>query len=111
MFLRQLPMTWDETRILKSDIGHYITTARRSGDRWFIASATDEQARTLELKLDFLESGESYSATLFEDGPEAHFQKNREAYKIRQLNVAHDSVIKAVMAPGGGHCVILKKQG
>lgn len=106
-FLRRLPMTWDETRILNSDIGHYITTARRSGSQWFVGSATDEQARTLELKLDFLPPGVTYLATLYEDAPNAHFQQNREAYRIRQLQVTRTSVIQAVMAPGGGHCVLI----
>jgi hypothetical protein len=52
--LASLPMTWDETRILNSSIGEYITTARRSGDAWLIASASDERGHTLPITLDFL---------------------------------------------------------
>ncbi len=69
-FLRRLPMTWDETRILHGSIGEYITTARRSGDRWFVASATNEAERSLDVMLDFLEPEVSYAATLYEDAPD-----------------------------------------
>jgi len=106
-FLSQLPGTWDETRILHSAIGEYITTARRSKDTWFIASATNEQARTLPIALDFLEPGRAYSATLYEDAPDAHFQTNREAYQVRKMQVTRDTTINARMAPGGGHSMIL----
>ncbi|MCP4450435.1 MAG: hypothetical protein GY809_03165 [Planctomycetes bacterium] len=72
-FQSQLPGTWDETRILHSAIGKYITTARRAKGTWFIASATNEQARTLPVKLDFLEPGVTYSATGYEDAADPHF--------------------------------------
>ena len=109
-FLSQLPGTWNETRILHSAIGEYITTARRSGKTWFVASATNEQARTLPIKLDFLTPGLTYSATLYEDAPDAHFQTNREAYRVRKMQVTQDTILDARMAPGGGHSIILKPE-
>ncbi len=107
-FISRLPMTWDETRILHSSIGEFITTARRSGDRWYIASATNEQARTLPISLDFLEDGRTYSAILYEDAADSHFQTNREAYRVRRIQVTRDAEISAQMAPGGGHCLYLQ---
>ncbi len=106
-FLRQLPMTWDETRILYGAVGQYITTARRSGQRWFVASATNEEARSLKIKLDFLKPGVSYLATLYEDADDAHYKTNREAYRVRKITVTRDSIIEARMAPGGGHCMLI----
>ena len=108
--LSQLPGTWDETRILHSAIGEYITTARRSKETWFIASATNEQARTLPIRLDFLKPGSTYSATLYEDAEDAHFQTNREAYQVRKTKVTRDDTLAARMAPGGGHSIILKPE-
>jgi alpha-glucosidase len=107
-YLSRLPMTWDETRILHGEIGRYITTARRHGRQWFIASATNEQARTLRLSLDFLEPDQAYAATLYEDAPGAHFVENREAYRVRRLEVKQGDTLDAPMAPGGGHCVYLE---
>ncbi len=107
-YLGKLPMTWDETRILHGQIGQYITTARRSGSHWFVASATNEEARSLEIALDFLESDQVYNATLYEDAPDAHYIENREAYRVRKREVRRGDKIDAVMAPGGGHCVHLE---
>jgi alpha-glucosidase len=109
-YIRRLPMTWDETRILHSDIGKVITTARRSGERWFVASATNEQERTLPISLDFLDEGKKYAATVYEDAPESHYQTNREAYRVRKLQVTRDATIEARMAPGGGHCIYLEPE-
>jgi alpha-glucosidase len=106
-FLGALPMKWDETRILYGEIGEFICTARRSGEEWFIASATNEKARTLEIVLDFLKENRTYSATLYEDAPDAHYKTNREAYRVRRMKITRNDVIKAAMAPGGGHSIRL----
>jgi alpha-glucosidase len=107
-YLSRLPMTWDETRILHGEIGQYITTARRSERKWFVASATDQQARTLEIKFNFLEEGQLYQATLYEDAPGAHYIDNREAYQVNKTTIRKDDTIQAVLAPGGGHCIYLE---
>ncbi len=104
-FLSALPMTWDETKILHGRIGEYITTARRSGKQWFIASANNETGRTLKLKLDFLDPGVTYTAKLYEDADDTDFKTNREAYRIRTITVKRGDTIDAVMANGGGHCI------
>jgi alpha-glucosidase len=38
-YLKQMPATWDDSRVLQSRTGAYISVARRSGDRWFVGSA------------------------------------------------------------------------
>jgi len=103
-FLGALPMTWDETRLLHGEIGEFITTARRNGDAWFVASATNEEARTLRIPLEFLQPERTYIATLYEDAPGAHYLENREAYRVRRVET-----IDAVLAPGGGHCIHFRK--
>jgi len=104
-FLREMPMRWDETRILHGEIGQFITTARRSGDAWFIGSATNEEARTMSIPLEFLQEGVTYTVTLYEDAPDAHYRTNREAYRVRTIEVHRGDVIEAAMAPGGGHAI------
>ena len=51
--IAHMPITWDDTRIINSEIGKFITTARRSDDKWFIASNCDEEGVTLPVLLDF----------------------------------------------------------
>ena len=107
-FIARLPMTWDETRILNGEIGRHITTARRSSEEWFIASCCDERGAVLPIGLDFLIDGVTYEATLYEDGKDAHYKTNREAYRVRKIDVRKGDVIQARLAPGGGHCIYLR---
>ena len=107
--LAKLPMTWDETKVLHGKIGKYISIARRAGSSWFIGSSCNESGKTLPLVLDFLEPGQTYKATLFEDGPTSHYIKNKEDYKVKGIEVKQGDVIQAKLAPGGGHCVLIEK--
>lgn len=66
-FLRQVPASWEETRGLAGAIGEYIVLARRQGDRWYLGAMTDEQARTVEVDLGFLEAGRPYAVQQWSD--------------------------------------------
>lgn len=66
-FIRDVPTTWDETRVIAGDIGEYIVTARRKGDVWYIGAMTNETGRTIEVPLNFLGDGQ-YDATVWQDG-------------------------------------------
>jgi len=105
-FIAAQKMPWTESKTLQGEIGEYIVTMRQTGETFLVGSATDEHGRTLSIPLDFLGEGE-YEATLYEDAPDAHYLKNREAYSIRHLTVTAKSVIQAKLAPGGGHCIKL----
>ncbi|MDD7726039.1 MAG: glycoside hydrolase family 97 catalytic domain-containing protein [Bacteroidales bacterium] len=37
-FLKEVPTTWDETRIIDGYPGKYVVLARRSGDDWYLAA-------------------------------------------------------------------------
>lgn len=43
-FLREVPTTWDETRLIEGHPGKYVVLARRNGNTWYIAAinATDQ---------------------------------------------------------------------
>jgi alpha-glucosidase len=107
-FIARLPMTWEDTRILNAEIGKFITTARRSGDEWFVASTCDEMGVTLPVSFDFLDENVEYEATFYEDAPESHFITNKDEYRVKKLKVRQGDVISAKLAPGGGHCIWLR---
>ncbi len=108
-FIQKQPVgRWDESRILNSKMGEYITTARRQGKEWFIGSVINQKGGTLPIKLDFLEEGQSYEATFYEDTNETHCKTNPEAYQIRQTEVKKDQLLQATLAPGGGHCMWIR---
>lgn len=108
-FIRILPIgKWDESRVLHAKMGEYITTARRHEDQWFIGSVHDQNGGTLEINLDFLEAGKEYQVTYYEDTAETHCATKPEAYQIRHGKVKKGDVVKAKMAPGGGHCMWIR---
>ena len=107
-FLKRMPATWDDTQVLDANITNYISIARRSGDTWFVGSVNDQSERTLEVALDFLDADKAYIATLYQDTPDAHGLKNPEVYEIKTKTVKHGDVIKAKMAIGGGHAMIIE---
>lgn len=103
-FLKKVKTMWDETKILNGQIGEYITSARRSGNDWFIGSLNNSEARTLEIKLDFLGNGK-YKMVAFQDDPES----NVDAEKVMRTSkdVVKGDVVKFEMAPGGGFAAYL----
>lgn len=110
-FIEKMPVgKWDESKVLSSKIDDHISTARRFGEEWFIGSVASKKGVSLDLNLDFLAEGENYTITYYEDTKDTHGMKNPEAYQIRKGNVKKGDVIKAIMAPGGGHCMWIRPE-
>lgn len=103
-FIKDVPVTWDETKIIQGDIGQYIVSARRKGSDWYIGVMTNEMKRNVKVPLDFLGEG-LYTAVIWEDG------KNPSSVVKKQVNArSHKHSLKLSLAPSGGAVVQLKKQ-
>ncbi|MEQ8556496.1 MAG: glycoside hydrolase family 97 catalytic domain-containing protein [Cyclobacteriaceae bacterium] len=110
-FIQKQPVgKWDESRVLHAKMGEYITTARRHREEWFIGSVYNQQGGTIDIVLDFLKPGTAYQITYYEDTEGTHGKTNPEAYQVRTGTVKHGDVVKAKMAPGGGHCMWIRYQ-
>ncbi|MEP5341608.1 MAG: glycoside hydrolase family 97 catalytic domain-containing protein [Algibacter sp.] len=110
-FIEKMPVgKWDESKVLTSKMGKYITTARRHNKDWFIASVTNKEKRTLDITLDFLQDKKSYAVTYYEDTEETHGIENPEAYQIKTGSLKKGDVIKIKMAAGGGHCMWIRPE-
>jgi len=110
-FIQKMPVgKWDESKVLSSKIDDHISTARRFGEEWFIGSVASKKGVSLDINLDFLVEGKSYTVTYYEDTKDTHGMKNPEAYQIRKGNVKKGDIIKAMMAPGGGHCMWIRPE-
>ena len=106
-FIESCPTTWSKTLVPNGEIGQYVTVARkeRNGDRWFIGSITNEEARTLRVSLDFLDADKSYRAIIYEDGPGADYEHNPYTMTIRQLDVTSQHELILNLARSGGAAV------
>ena len=98
-FLRQVPTTWDETRVLNGTPGQYITIARRSGSQWYVGSVTDASPQQLTIPLDFLSRG-TFVAEVYADDRDAPDRPSNVV--IRRLQVAAGDTLQADLAPAGG---------
>ncbi|MFP6872993.1 MAG: glycoside hydrolase family 97 N-terminal domain-containing protein [Verrucomicrobiales bacterium] len=98
-FFRELPTTWDDTRVLHGAIGRYAAIARRSGTQWFIGCFNGGKPRTLDLSLNFLEQGKKYEMRRYFDDPGSG---TRTRVGIEKSVVDRDTVIKASMGERGG---------
>lgn len=106
-FIRDVAVDWETSKTLNGEVGEYVTIARqeRGSDNWFLGSVTDENERDLEVKLDFLEEGKKYTATMYLDGEKAHWDDNPTDYKIEKQTVDSETVLKLRLAAGGGAAV------
>ncbi len=103
-FLKAVPATWDETRVLNGVPAQYITIARRHGAEWYIGSITDWDGRELQVPLSFLGAG-SYNADIWADPPDAAtYPKNSVK---QQGRVDSKGAINLKLAPGGGAAIRL----
>lgn len=107
-FITQMPDSWDETKVISGVPGETIAIARRSGTDWFLGGLTNEQGRTLSIPLSFLGKG-TYQAIIFKDGKDAHYINNKLSYVVETIEVDQKKIIQAVLAPGGGFCMIIRE--
>ena len=106
-FIKDVAVDWDDSRYLEAEPGQYITVARRAKgtNNWFIGCTSSENGHESELKLDFLEAGKKYIATVYADAPDAHYKDNPQAYIIRKGTVTSKTALKLKAAPGGGYAI------
>lgn len=108
-FIKDVPVNWSETKVLFAEPGDYITIARRAKAKadWFIGGITDEQARTQEIVLDFLDAGKAYRVSIYRDSDNADYATNPEAFTIEHRIVQKGDKLKLRMAAGGGYAISL----
>ena len=103
-FIKDVPVDWADTQVLEAQIGDYVTIARkdRDSDDWYLGAKTDASARTMSVSLEFLETGRTYTAQIYRDGPGADWETDPVNYTIETQTVTADDRLRVRLAPGGG---------
>lgn len=111
-FILDVPVDWQDTRVLHAQIGDYVTIARkdRNSDDWYIGSVTDEQGRTLEADLSFLDDGRKYVAEIYADAADANWETNPLSIDISKVFVDRNTKLQLNLAPGGGQAIRIRPQ-
>jgi alpha-glucosidase len=109
-FIRDVAVDWDTTRVLEGRIGDYVVVARRerNGQNWFVGAITDEEARTFDIPLSFLEPGRQYVAEIYADGANANWLSNPLPVTITRRTVTRATRLRLVLAPGGGQAIRIR---
>ncbi|MBS6573708.1 MAG: glycoside hydrolase family 97 catalytic domain-containing protein [Parabacteroides goldsteinii] len=96
-FIESVPVVWDETVVLpESEIGKLAALARRKGDVWYLTVLNGEDARILDIKIDFLPKG-NYMMEIATDSPD-----NRKQIEIKKIKIKSGQRLKENLMSGGG---------
>ncbi len=110
-FIERCPVNWSKTLVSTASIGEHLTIVRkdRHSENWFLGSITNETARALSIKLDFLDENSRYIAKVFADGENADYKTNPYPVKIYEIFVSASEELNLQLAPGGGTAIIFEK--
>ena len=108
-FIKDVAVDWDKSLYLEAEPGDFLTIARKEKgtSRWFVGGITDENARTAEFRLDFLDPSKKYVATLYADGKDADYQNNPTDYRIKKGIVTAKTKLSIRLARSGGFALSL----
>lgn len=106
-FIKDVPVDWEESHTPQAVIGDYIVTVRkdRNSEDWYLGAVTDENARTLEIPLDFLTPEKEYTAMIYADGEGADWKDNPTTFEYSERKVTSRDTLTAVLATSGGYAV------
>jgi alpha-glucosidase len=106
-FIKDVPVDWEDTRVLNGEVGDFVTIARkdRGSDNWYLGAVSDEDARELEVPLDFLDAGRRYTAQVYRDGDKAHWKTAPQDIVIEEREVTVADTLTLRLAPGGGQAI------
>ncbi len=100
-FMKDVPTTWGDTKLIEGYPGKYVVLARRNGDKWYIAGV-NAQKDVMKLKLDLSSLGvEPGSAVILAD------EKGKEL-KSKTLKVKNVKSVPVEILPDGGFVMIIE---
>ena len=106
-FIKDVALDWDKSIYLEAEPMEYITAARKAkgSSSWFVGCVTGLKPHNSTLRLDFLDKGKTYVATVYADAPDADYKTNPQAYTITKGLVTAKSVLKLHSVAGGGYAI------
>ena len=111
-FIKDVGVDWKQSKVLNGEIGDFVTIAReeKNTGSWFVGGITDENPRNFKISLDFLTANTEYTAILYEDAEDAHWDTNPTALQITEMTVDASTDLNLNLAAGGGFAIsIIKK--
>ena len=104
-FFASLPVVWDEYRILEGYPGEFVLVARRKGRTWYLGALNGSSSRQYSIDLDFLEEGQSYSASIYSHDPSLRTRTN---VRRSEIPVERNSVISRYVDRESGLAIVIR---
>lgn len=108
-FIEKIPVDWAKTIIIGGKIGNFVITARKDkhSNNWFVGAITNEKARKLNLKLDFLPKDKKYKMIIYKDTLASDWKTNPYSFDKEESYVDSASIVDLYLASGGGAAIAL----
>ena len=109
-FIKDVPTDWEESIALDGEVGDFVVFARkeRGGQDWYLGAIAGEKPRSVEVPLSFLSPDRRYTATVYRDGDNAHWESNPYDYVIEQRPVKSSDKLALRLAAGGGTAIRIR---
>lgn len=109
-FIKDVPTDWAQSKALQGEVGDFVVFARQDkhSDDWYLGALTDEQPRSISVKLDFLPAGKRFSAQIYRDGTDADWRTKPYQMIIEQQNVTASDSLTLPLASSGGAAIRFK---
>ncbi len=102
-FLKEVPNSWDDTKLVDGYPGKDIIIARKKGDKWYVGGINAElREKRKTISFNFLPEGKSYQLTLIADG--VHDKDFSTSYRT----IDKTSSLDVKLLRRGGFAAILK---
>ena len=105
-FVKALPWTYDDTRVLDAAVARHLVLARRRGGTWYLAGMAGAAARTASFACDFLPEGRAFALTLWRD--DAASTDKPRGYVCETRQVRRGDRLEIPMSPSGGFVAVLE---
>lgn len=106
-FIKKVPTTWDDTKVLNAEVGNYITIARKNNEEWFVGAINNHHARSLDIQFDFLQEG-NFVLEVYTDAGNVAQDPNLLEKQIR--NIKKSDRLSVKLAAGGGMVMHIRKR-
>lgn len=110
-FIKDVGIDWERSEYLEAEPGGYLTIARqeKGTGNWFVGGITNAEPREATVDFSFLDEGREYKATIYKDGPDAHYLTKPDSYQIERQTVKKGDVLKVRCAASGGFAISVVK--
>ncbi|MFH6991152.1 glycoside hydrolase family 97 protein [Flavobacterium sp. FlaQc-48] len=102
-FLKNVPVSWDNTKLIDGYPGEKVIMARKKGNKWYLGGLNGKDIeQTLKVNFNFPEKG-NFNLKLIKDG------ENDKSFSIEVIKVKKGDVLNVVCLPRGGFVAVLEK--